>query len=178
MYGPKDTRLTNTVTNALFIVYLVVLCWILLLKLGVRFSYMGTRSINLIPFAQPLISNGKTDLGEIILNVVIFVPFGIYAGVLLKRFSAESKFLFLFSTSLMFEGLQFILRIGAFDVTDLITNTSGGIIGLLMFKTLEKLFNNGLRTQKFINVIATIGTVIMITLLLLLKLNMLPIRYR
>jgi glycopeptide antibiotics resistance protein len=139
---------------------------------------MGTRRVNLIPFNGPLILNGKIDIGEIILNVVIFVPPGIYAGVLFKRWTFGKKLFFLFLISLMFEGLQFILRVGAFDITDIITNTCGGIIGLMIFEAIEKVFNNSVKAQKFINIIAAIGTVLMISLLLLLKMNMLPVRYQ
>ncbi len=174
----KDNNITNKVTAVLFIIYLIALFWILLFKLGVRFSYMGNRSVNLIPFSEPLISNGKIDVGEIILNVVIFVPLGIYTGVLFKRWTFGTKLFFLFLISLMFEVLQFILRIGAFDTTDIITNTLGGIIGLMIFGAIEKVFNNSVKTQKFINIIAAIGTVLMILLLLLLKMNMLPVRYQ
>ena len=174
----RDNNITNKLTNAFFIIYLIALFWILLFKLGVRFSYMGTRSVNLIPFSEPLISNGKIDVGEIILNVVIFVPLGIYAGVLFKRWTFGKKLFFFFLISLMFEGLQFILRVGAFDITDIITNTLGGLIGLMIFEAIEKLFNNSVKAQKFINIIAATGTALMISLLLLLKLKMLPVRYQ
>ncbi len=49
--------MTNKLTNVLFIVYLVALWWILLMKLGVRFSYMGDRRINLIPISELLVLN-------------------------------------------------------------------------------------------------------------------------
>jgi glycopeptide antibiotics resistance protein len=68
----KENNKTNKLTSVLFIIYLIVLFWILLFKLGVRFSYMENRNVNLIPF-------GKIDVSETILNVVIFVPLGIYA---------------------------------------------------------------------------------------------------
>ena len=167
----KENNKTNKLTNVLFIIYLIALFWILLFKFGVRFSYMENRNVNLIPF-------GKIDVSETILNVVIFVPLGIYAGVLFKRWSFVKKLFFFFLISLMFEGLQFIFRIGAFDITDIITNISGGIIGSLIFEAIEKLFNNSVKSQKFITIIAAVGTVLMISLLLLLKLNMLPIRYQ
>ena len=134
---------------------------------------MGNRSVNLVPF-----NDGKIDVAEVILNVIIFVPLGIYAGVLFKRWTLGTQLLFFFSISLLFEVLQFILRVGAFDVTDIITNTVGGIIGLMIFKAIEKVFNNNFKVQKFINIIAAIGTVLMISLLALLKMNMLPIRYQ
>ena len=74
--------------------------------------------------------------------------------------------------------LEFFFKIGAFDITDIITNTIGGIIGLLMFTAIEKLVNNSRKTQIIINILAATGTVVMIMLLLLLKLNMLPVRYQ
>jgi glycopeptide antibiotics resistance protein len=132
---------------------------------------MNNWNVNLIPF-------DKIDVAEIILNVVIFIPLGIYAGVLFKRWGFVKKLFFFFLISLMFEVLQFTFSIGAFDITDIITNISGGIIGSLIFEAIEKLFNNSVRSRKFITIIAAIGTVFMISLLLLLKLNMLPIRYQ
>jgi glycopeptide antibiotics resistance protein len=169
----KVNNVTNKLTTVLFIIYLIALYWILLLKLGVRFSYMGDRRANLIPFNEPLILNSEN-----ILNVVIFVPLGIYAGVLFEKWIFGNKILFFFLLSLLVEGLQYILRVGAFDVTDIITNTLGGIIGLMIFKAIEKAFNNSVKAQKFINKIAATGTVLMILLLLLLKMNMLPVRYQ
>jgi glycopeptide antibiotics resistance protein len=78
----------------------------------------------------------------------------------------------------MIEGLQFILRVGAFDITDIITYTLGGIIGLMLFKAIGQVFKNKLKAQKLINRIAALGTFLMTLLLLLLKLNMLPVRYQ
>ncbi len=169
----KVNYATNRLTALLFIIYLMALCWILLFKLGVRFSYMGDRRVNLIPFREPSILTSEN-----ILNVVIFVPLGIYAGSLLERWNFGKKFFFFFLISLIIEGLQFILAVGAFDITDVITNTLGGIIGLMIFKGLEKAFNNRVKAHKFINIMAAIGTALMILLLVLLKMGMLPVRYQ
>ena len=73
-----DNNSAKKLTIVLFSIYLVALFWILLFKLGVRFSYMENRKVNLIPF-ESLISNGKIGFGEIIMNVIIFLPLGIYA---------------------------------------------------------------------------------------------------
>src|SRR5882757_2210615 len=109
----KDNNLTDKVTKVLLIIYLVALFWILLFKLGVRFSYMENRSVNLIPFRE-LFLNGKIDVAETILNVVIFIPLGIYAGVLFKRWNFGKNVFFFFLLSLFVEALQFIFRVGAF----------------------------------------------------------------
>jgi len=170
---------TNALTQVLVIIYLIALVWILLFKMGVHFSYMGnSRHINLIPFRETLFLNGKLDLGEMIMNVVIFVPLGIYAGILFKKWIVGKKLFLFFIISLIIESLQLIFGIGAFDITDIINNTAGGIIGLLIYTGIEKVFKNTLRAQKFINILATLGTAIMILLLFLLKKNRLGIKYQ
>lgn len=163
----------NKFTAVLFVIYLVVTGWILLFKVGVHFTYMAKRRVNLIPFNEAVILNGEN-----ILNVVIFVPIGIYTGILFERWNSGKKLLFLFLLSLIVEGLQYIFEIGIFDVTDLITNAAGGIVGLLLFTAIAKAFNNTAKTQKFFNVIAATGTIVMILLLVLLKMNMLPVRFQ
>jgi glycopeptide antibiotics resistance protein len=134
---------------------------------------MDKRSVNLAPFAGPSFISAEN-----ILNVLIFVPLGLYTGVLFEKWSFGIKFLFVFLFSFLVEGLQYMLRIGAFDLTDIITNTSGGIIGLMIAKGFEKAMNNRVKAQKFINIVAAMGTVTIIVLLVLLKMKMLPIRYQ
>lgn len=166
----KNSSMTDKLTYGLLIIYLIALFWIIVFKMSVSFSYMKeARSVNLIPFSGPVILNGKVDHGEDVLNVLIFVPLGIYAGALFKGWITGKKILLFFLVSLACEGLQFILGIGAFDITDLITNTLGGITGLMIFKGIEKLFRSGIRAQKFINIIAATGTIVVIVLLLLLR---------
>ena len=70
------------------------------------------------------------------------------------------------------------MRIGAFDITDTITNTTGGITGMLIYKAIEKISGNKIRAQQITVGIAFSGTLVMILLLVLLKLNILPIQYR
>ena len=128
MKQSKVNNPTNRLTTVLFIIYLIALYWILLFKLGVRFSYMGERRTNLVPFSELFILTSEN-----ILNVVIFVPLGIYAGILFEKWLFGKKLFFVFLLGLLVEGLQYILRVGAFDITDIITNTLGGIIGLMIF---------------------------------------------
>ena len=130
---------------------------------------MANRKVNLVPFNEVLASTGRIDVSQVILNIVIFIPLGIYAGVLFERWNFGRKLFFFFLISLIVEALQFILAVGAFDITDIITNTSGGIIGLMIFKAIEKVFNNSVKAQKFINIIAIIGSVLMISMFLFLK---------
>ena len=168
----KDNNKTNKLTTVLFIIYLIVLFWIIVFKFNLRLPPLrNMRSINLIPFSQPLILNGKIAFGEMIMNVVIFVPLGMYAGILFKRWITLKKLFLFFLISLICEVLQYILNIGASDITDIINNTLGGLIGLMIFNGIKKVFKNSVKSQKFINIIALTGTILMILILFLLKIN-------
>lgn len=165
----KDNSKTNKLTKVLFVIYLFAVFWIIVFKFDLPFSKLGDmRSINLIPFNESLIINGKIDFSEIIMNVVIFTPLGIYSGVLFKKWTIGRKIFLFFLISLLFEIFQFALGVGASDITDVINNTMGGIIGLVIYIGIEKISGNSIKSQKFINIIATIGTLVVITLLSLL----------
>ncbi|AWK51581.1 hypothetical protein DIC82_11310 [Clostridium beijerinckii] len=168
----KDNKKTNKLTTVLFIIYLIALFWIIVFKFNLQLPPLrNMRSINLIPFSQPLILNGKIAFGEIIMNVVIFVPLGIYAEILFKRWGTLKKLFLFFLISLICEVFQYIINIGASDITDIINNTLGGLIGLIIYKGSEKAFKNSVKAQKFINIIALTGTTLMILFLFLLKIN-------
>lgn len=162
----------------LFLLYVAILCWILLWKLGVSFSYMSSRSYNLIPFQEAFTPSGKLDKMELILNVLIFIPFGVYTAMVLYRSTLMSRLLFIAGSSFMFEALQYTLRIGAFDSTDIVTNTIGGLLGLLFYELFCRLMGDRPKAQIWMNRLAAAGTFIFILLLILLKLGKLPIRYQ
>lgn len=168
----------NKLTLVLFAIYSIALFWILLFKLGVRFSYMENRTINLVPFYALFSANDQIDFPEIVMNIVIFVPLGVYAGMVFKKWNFGKNVFFFFVTSLMVEGIQFIFKLGSFDITDIITNTLGGIIGWMLLKAIEKISKSSIEAQKMINIIAAIATLLMIVLLVLLKTNNLGIRYQ
>lgn len=70
-------------TMGLLIFYLIVLTWIIIFKLQFSFENLPhIRNINLIPFGESVIINGKMDFGEIIQNALAFIPFGVLMHVL------------------------------------------------------------------------------------------------
>lgn len=74
-------------------------------------------------------------------------------------------------TSLFFETVQFIFAIGASDITDLITNSLGGIIGVFIAIVISKV--SAKNWIKIINIISLIGAVLLtlfISVLLLVNL--------
>lgn len=162
----KEMNKANKLTNILFIIYMIAVFEIIVFKLEMPFSNIGyLRNINLIPFNESLIINGKIDYSEIIMNMVIFIPLGIYIDIIFSGWSTTKKISIFLIISLMCEVLQFIFALGASDITDIINNTLGGIIGLLIFKLIVIIFNNRDKAHKFVNIIAAIATVLMILLL-------------
>ena len=152
-------RKENYLTKVLFIFYILALIWIILFKM--QFSFKGlvtSRSINLIPFGESMMVNGMIDVKEIIANVLIFIPFGIYISMLKSEWTFIKKVGSGFIISFAVEILQFIFAIGASDITDIIGNTLGGIIGIGIFYAFYKVFRE--KAIKIINVVALIFTVL------------------
>ena len=147
----------------LFIVYFLALIWIIIFKFQFSFDNLDhIRNINLIPFSGSVIVNGKLDLSEIVDNVLVFVPYGIFVCMLKSQSSFMEKIISIFITSLIFEILQFIFAIGASDITDLIGNTLGGIIGIGIFYIMSKFFKE--KTYKIVNIISLIAAIMLILL--------------
>jgi glycopeptide antibiotics resistance protein len=164
-----DNKSSDILSKILFIVYLIALFWIVVLKFNIPLSH--TRGVNLIPFKESLFPDGKHNSLEVIMNVVVFIPLGIYAGILFKSWNIAKKLLMFFLISFMCEVSELIMAIGTFDVTDLITNTFGGLIGLIIFLGIEKAFNNSTKAQKFLNIVAITGTILMFLSIFLLKIS-------
>ena len=128
-----DGMKSKKITLALMIFYLLALIWVIIFKMEFSIKdFPQIRNINLIPFSQPAIVNGKADISEIILNVLAFIPYGLFIHALMDEKSILKKILLIFVTSFIFELIQYVFSIGASDITDIISNTSGGIIGLVI----------------------------------------------
>lgn len=161
-----ESKKEKYLTSVLFVVYFFLLIWIILFKLSFTFQVGNYRSINLIPFEASVIVNGDIQLDEIIQNILVFIPLGIYTCMLKPKWSFIRKVMPALFTSLVVEILQYILAIGATDITDLIGNTLGGIIGIGVFYLLVKLLKE--KTNKFINILALITTIIVVSFLTLI----------
>ena len=154
-------------TLGLFIVYLLVLIWIILFKMQFSFDTLPHfRGLNLIPLAGSVIINNQLDYNEIILNMIVFIPFGLYLSMTKPNWSFLKKIISIAGVSLLFELLQFIFAIGGTDITDLISNTFGGIVGIGFYTVFSKIFKE--KTNKILNILALIGTTCIILLIILI----------
>ena len=89
-----------------------------------------SRSLNVSPFDA---SGGRLE--------ILLISLFLFLLVFMGRFSERSflgKWGTIFLVSLFVEILQYIFGIGATDITDIITNTSGGLMGLLLYHAFQK----------------------------------------
>jgi glycopeptide antibiotics resistance protein len=144
----------------LFVVYLVLLAWAVVWKLDV--PYVGAaallpRPIKLIPFV-PSAEAGASAPIEIVANIVLFVPFGLYLGLLAPRWPWWKLMGVFIGASLILEATQHLLSTGSFDTTDVIVNTLGGLAGVgLLALTRRRL---QARTTRVMTRVCLIGTVV------------------
>lgn len=163
--GNKETK-QRSLTVILLVVYLLLLTWIILFKMQF-FILDHYRSVNLIPFHGSTIVNGRIEWSEIYQNVLVFVPFGLYISMLKRKWPFLKKVAPITGVSFFFELMQYLLAIGSSDITDLIGNTLGGIVGIAIYALLRRLFRNDGKTNKVLNGIALFGTICAVSLLAL-----------
>ena len=149
----------HILTIVLFAVYMLLLTGVILFKLPFYSEKIsdGIRVINLIPFQGSFDKNGVVVLREIVYNILIFIPLGVYVCTFKNEWSFLKKVIPIFSLSLALEVLQFIFALGRSDITDLLGNTLGGITGIVIYALLFSIFKN--KTDKVVNILALILTI-------------------
>lgn len=125
---------------------------------------------NLIPFYYDKEIGTAFHLKEVLENLLIFVPMGIYLQMLLPKRRLHTKLIIIAGTSLLLEALQYVLAIGRSDITDLLTNTAGGLLGLVLYCIVARLLGNRVRADKLFLILAVIVSAIVIGLLALILL--------
>lgn len=131
---------SKKLTGILFAVYLAILTWIILLKMQTDLSLLasGVRAVNWIPFAGALVVNGRANYQEVFLNLLVFVPFGLYLSLWKPAWPVWKRVLAGFLTSLAYEVLQYVFALGRSDVTDLLSNTLGCLLGAALYPLLSR----------------------------------------
>jgi glycopeptide antibiotics resistance protein len=150
-----------------FGLYIVCLVWLVLFKTSLDFSSVLTvniRNLNLIPFT------GR--LSETVENFVLFIPFGMFLSVAFKKVSFWQKLAIIFVFSLAIETIQYVLAIGISDITDIMTNTLGGLVGLAAY-TVGKYYID----EKKISNVITVIVAVLILFFLLLRFFVFRVRY-
>jgi glycopeptide antibiotics resistance protein len=77
-------------------------------------------------------------------NIAVFVPFGVFLPAISRAANRLSRFVVMFFIPLLvLEILQTVLRLGSFDVDDLILNLLGALLGYTLYRYLLKLLAGG-----------------------------------
>jgi len=148
-------------------VYLLLLVWLILFKFSTSiYDLPHIRSINMIPFHYEV--ENSVHIQEVIYNILVFVPAGVYSAAFLISRPFIIKILPSFLMSVAFEAVQYIFSIGGTDITDVIGNTIGGILGLAVFYVIGEISQK--HRMRIINTIGIITEVLGIALWIVLML--------
>jgi len=162
----------KTLFKTSLILYLLTLLWLVLFKFS--YDFFGvlldhqTRDINLIPF----VGTSQGISREMLDNLIVFIPFGLLLGVNLKQANFWRKLSLVFIFSLSVEVIQFILAIGTTDITDVILNTLGGFIGLILYDLGKKYVDS-----KKLDWFLVVTGMILLVLLISVRVLFLRVRY-
>lgn len=152
-----DSKPIKYLMIMLFIIYILLLVWIVVFKLQFSVSELDYhRSINWIPFYYSNEVGFLFHLTEVIYNCLFFLPFGIYLKAIMNTGYSKQIVLFGVVFSIALEAVQYIFAIGATDVTDVITNTCGVTVGILVYDFLLK----ALKKRNTVNMMIVILSVV------------------
>ncbi len=147
------SKVQKRISYVVFGIYFLLLVWLILFKFSTNLHDLPyIRNINLIPFGDSAVINGKISFKEILWNILVFIPLGVYISIFKQNWTFAKKAVPCFLLSLLFEITQYVFAIGASDITDIIGNTSGGIIGIAVFLFFKRCFK-----EKCITIINSIG---------------------
>jgi glycopeptide antibiotics resistance protein len=142
---------------ALLAVYLLLLTAVILFKLPFYSPAADERAVNLIPLMGSFDESGVLLLREIAYNILLFVPLGIYVCMMRNDWPFRKKLIPIVGLTAAFELLQFIFALGRSDITDILDNTLGGILGIGAYVLLSRFFKD--KTVTIVKVCASIATV-------------------
>lgn len=182
----KSKKLLTLLSVIIFIIYLCLLVWIITFKCNLQsafidsYYYFKDKSVlerffkYIIPFffySSELNSFEFTGANiEDFLNVLVFIPLGIYLSYFSKKEHFLKTLTIAFLLSLCFELFQLFSTIGSFASADLITNTLGAGLGVIAFKIL---YNENLSEKRLLcfNVITICLIIIFIPVLIVATVN-------
>lgn len=151
----KDTKKLACVLLAL---YALCLFWVVILKCNMYPAVEGTRlTIGKLPLFErmhfSLAKFAKSDIPDIVVNILIFIPLGLLLPILKEKnpciFTASVGIL----TTIIVEITQLITAIGGFTYIDIMNNSLGTFIGIMLYFEIRKALNK--KTIKIAMILAS-----------------------
>ena len=133
--------------NMLFIIYALIL-----FQLLTNTEMNVSSGINIVPFTEILrYEVGSTQFYlNVIGNILVFLPFGYFVSSYIKATRVSHILLVTLITSFTIEFVQHYIG-RSFDIDDILLNTLGGIIGLIIYRLFNFKQNNFTSTIFLIN---------------------------
>lgn len=177
-------RIQTIFLYGIFICYLFFLMKILVIS---RTSFMELfqnqriifRSVNLVPFRSIMeyvsssTYNFRNAFDNVVGNIAIFIPLGIYLPLMKKDKRTVINFLIILTVSILVEILQGVLGIGVSDIDDIILNSLGGLLGNLGYKLILSILRSEKKTFSIITILSAIlGYPVLFYLLFMVKIRL------
>ena len=113
-----------------------------LMFLGFGREQHETNIVRLLPFVSTILFVQNTTSWESIIinlfgNIIMFIPFGFLGWLNAKYFSFKKLIVDFLSALIIVEALQYLTRLGVFDIDDLALNSLGVWIGFQMRKFID-----------------------------------------
>ena len=97
--------------------------------------------VRLLPLVSTILFVQNTTWESIIINlfgnIIMFIPFGFLGWLNVKYFSFKRLIVDFLSALIIVEALQYLTRLGVFDIDDLALNSLGVWIGFQMRKFID-----------------------------------------
>lgn len=144
----KSIYESNILKIFLLVIYLIFLSWRMFIYAYSSIYRISSRvyKYNIIPLRTIYsLLTSYSKYGFIVWaynlfgNIVVFMPLGfLLASLLKKRNSLKTTMFFSFFIILFAESMQLIMKVGVFDVDDIILNLTGCFIGHFVYGILVK----------------------------------------
>ena len=136
-------RILSIILMICSFVYFLFLLRIIIFKNGIN-SYAYNYNLHFFDFINQWNNRGidMTLLVNVLGNITLFVPLSIILLNYCKCLNNINIIFINFFTSLSFELIQLSTGWGTFDIDDILLNTIGGIIGLIIYRLFNFKQNN------------------------------------
>lgn len=134
------TKKQKTWLSVLFILYLALLVYVLFFSPKFGRTQGNIHGLNLVPLKEikrfykgpQSLKNGLFWM-NIAGNIAAFFPMGLFVALLApKRPYGVFALAIVYLSCAVAEILQYVFNVGSFDIDDVILNTVGGLIGILV----------------------------------------------
>lgn len=148
---PRYSTAERIIYSCLGIFYISAFIYVLFFTQN-RWRYFPKRNFNLILFRDKLQHWQTRTLHtrpenvelykDIIGNILLFIPFPFFLFFFF-RVKTFSRLLFIsIAASFLIEALQYLMNVGVADVDDLVLNTIGSLLGILLLATIRNFKRN------------------------------------